>query len=812
MRSLVHRWMRPARLALIAAALTTLALAGGAAGAISGLPTSGQQVNDDPPTIDPGQNAGLSDLTSGSLVAGNPRVPWAAFAQDNASGSRQIFVRAFKGGEWQTEGFPQSLNEDSTQVANAPSIDFTGPNRTVPWVGWTEPNTLLGGVQQIFASRFVAQAGAQNGGQWVHEGQQVPGTAPSLNINTNRDADVPALIGGTTTAGANPAPWLTWQEADNGTTTGPTGDPAKPKDPANSTFQIFVSHAVPASGGACPAGTKPAHGTTSVGKFCFQQVGIDRAPGPKTGQLDPSLNVDPSRDGIQADIAFTGANDTVPWVVWYENSDNGQVTNSLLNADMVFAARGIADPSGDGGFHWQVVGLGTAGRSPSQDILNTSGANRAGDCATGQAIELQCSLDADQTLSDAQALTDGNGAENPQVTAGTMVPGKTTTPWITWDESNTNGGQHAVFVARLDPAGDHFDLLNNGQPISNSGLESTRPDIVFSHNTPYVTWHEQVTATEALTFVGHFEGNPADPVFHLDTPTGISTTPNGPKSDDNLTDIRSPIASTCPDDPFTADGSACQGGSIGTPFFAHNDGTSPRQLLAQGFTPGAVITGAGSSITQSSANVAGTVSTDGAHALVHFDFGTTTAYGSSTPGQLLAPAAGTSTPFTATLTGLPAGTTIHYRAVAQTDFGTVDGQDQTLTTTALPPATAALGAGTAHVKNGIAGIEVVCTGLSGQVCQGRLALTVRVRERVGRKHHRHTIVVTLRLGSAGLQLPAGSTATVPVRLNGTGRTLLANAPGKRLRVKVTITLDGQAPTSGTVVLVQAKHHRHRGHR
>jgi hypothetical protein len=797
---------------VVAAAISALALAlaGGAYGAFLGLPSSGQQVNDDPPSIDPGQNAGLSDLTTGSLVAGNPRVPWAAFAQDDATGSRQIFVRAFKGGQWQTEGFPQSLNEDSTQVANAPSIDFTGPNRTVPWVGWVEPSKVLGGVQQIFASRFAAQPGAQNGGQWVHEGQQVPGTAPSLNINTNRDADAPSLIGGTTTAGANPAPWLTWQEADNGTTAAATGNPAAPKDPANSTFQIFVSHAVPASGGACPAGTKPAHGTTSVGNFCFQQVGIDRVPGP-TGQSDPSLNVDPTRNGIQADIAFTGANDTVPWVVWYENSDNGQVksTDHLLDADMVFAARGIPDPSGDGGLHWQVVGLGTAGRSASQDILNTGGVNHAGDCATTQALELQCSLDADQTLSDAQALTDGNGAENPQVTAGTLVPGKPTTPWITWDESNTNNGQHAVFVARLDPAGDHFDLLNNGQPISNSGLESTRPDIVFSHNTPYVTWHEQVSATQALTFVGHFEGNPADPVFHLDTPQGIPTTPNGPASDDDLTDIRSPIASTCPADPFTADGSACQGGSIGTPFFAYNDGTAPRQLLAQGYTPGTVTTGATSAVTQDAATVAGTVNTDGGHALVHFDYGTSTAYGQSTAGQLLPPAAGAATPFSASLAGLPAGTTIHYRAVAQTDFGTVDGTDQTFTTASSPPpalAVAVLASGEATVKHGVARVKVACHGASGELCHGTLKLTLRVRVTTGHGRHRHHKVVTLTLGRARVRLSTGASGTVGVRLLSPAKRLLGHG---RLRVTATIVLSDHTSTTKRLTLVEAKHNHGR---
>ena len=116
-----------------------------------------------------------------------------------------------------------------------------------------------------------------------------------------------------------------------------------------------------------------------------------------------------------------------------------------------------------------------------------------------------------------------------------MVAGKATTPWIAWDESSANGGLHSVFVARLDAAGDHFDLLNNGQPISHSGLDSTRPDIVFSHNTPYVSWHEtQGGAT--TTFVGHFEGDPANPVFQIDT--GAIPTTTTVTSDDDLTDVR----------------------------------------------------------------------------------------------------------------------------------------------------------------------------------------------------------------------------------------------------------------------------------
>jgi hypothetical protein len=675
-------WKRGRRV-FLAAAIATVAAAGTAYGAFVGLPSNGTLVNNDPPTIDPAQNVNVSDLTGGSL-AGGARVPWAAFAQAQAGSSAvNIVVRAFKGGVWQTEGFPESLNFDSTQDAQSPSIDFTGANRTVPWVTWDEPVAALGSVQNIFASRFASQpAPAQNGGQWVLEGQTRASSVQSLNVNTNREAVDPSLIGGTTTAGGNPAPWVTWQEADNGNQSAPTGNPANPNVAGDSRFQIFVSHAVAASGGACPAGTQPVSGGsgTTPHNFCFQDVGIPRVTGPSA--LDPSLNVDPTRDGIEADIAFTGANDSVPWVVWYENSDNGTTTNGLLNADMVFAARAVADANGNGGFHWQVVGLGTAGKTPTDDVLDAgqSGHGLLGECAQSVSNEQACSLD----TFPAGGLTDGNGAENPEVTAGTLVAGKPTTPWVTWDESSTNGGLHSVFVARLDAAGDHFDLLNNGQPISHSGLDSTRPDIVFAGNTPYVSWHETNAVGQTVTFVGHFEGNPADPVFHIDTPS-IANTPQG-AADDDTTDVRSPIASTCPDDPFTGDGSTCSGGAVGTPFFAYTDNASgPQSLFAQGYTPGATTTGAPSAVTETTASVAGSVSTDGAPTLVHFDFGTSTAYGSTTAPQLLAPASGVSTPVVGALAGLPAGTVIHYRVAAQTDFGTVDGQDATFKTTAPPP-------------------------------------------------------------------------------------------------------------------------------
>ena len=42
------------------------------------------------------------------------------------------------------------------------------------------------------------------------------------------------------------------------------------------------------------------------------------------------------RDGVEPDMAFTGASDTVPWVVWYEQNPS---TVGLNGNELVFAAK-----------------------------------------------------------------------------------------------------------------------------------------------------------------------------------------------------------------------------------------------------------------------------------------------------------------------------------------------------------------------------------------------------------------------------------------------------------------------------------------
>jgi hypothetical protein len=532
--------LRRASLAGLAATLVAAATAG----AVVGLPADGSQVNNDPAAgIDPGQNAGVSDVVGGSLLAGGPRVPWATFEQQAGSAQR-IFVRAFKNGQWVTQG--PSLNIDPNVEAEAPSIDFAGPGRTVPWDAWYEPNAALGGEKQIFASRFVAAANT-----WQPEGQDRGAGAPSLNIHTDKEAENPSVAGGAAVAGADPVPWVAWEEEDGNVAGSGNHD------------QIFVSKGVKqaAPNQPCP-GFKPSD-AASVSNFCWQQVGLDRLAkdGGSSAAGDPTLNVDPSRNGVEPDIAFTGPSDTVAWTVWYEKDASAI---GLRGNEQVFAAKIVKEPTADGGFSWHAVGNGTAGQT---NVLDTTGPNGFGPCAASVAAEDACSLN----------KLAGNDAEDPRVAAGTLTPGAPTVPWVTWSEDV--GGRHAIFVSRL-VGGDHFELFNGGNPVSGPTEDAGTPDITFFGNTPYVSY---VTGSGAakLGHVGHFD---AYGRFVDDTPGGIRLAPNQGAA--SLIDARVALSSNCTADPFTADGTSCAPAPVNAAFDTFTTAGSPQRLFSQALTGG----------------------------------------------------------------------------------------------------------------------------------------------------------------------------------------------------------------------------------
>lgn len=124
-------------------------------------------------------------------------------------------------------------------------------------------------------------------------------------------------------------------------------------------------------------------------------------------------------------------------------------------------------------------------------------------------------------------------------------------------------------------------------------------------------------------------------------------------------------------------------------------------------------------------------------------------------------------------------------------------------------------------------LTLVCTAPTGQTCDGTAVLTTRERRKgtrvlgvSARRQHRarkRTRHVTITVGRTQLKLAAGQTETVLVRLNPTGRRLLARF--HRLPVALVVTLSNGAAGRPTVVVkrklaIRAPKHKHRrrGHR
>jgi len=181
-----------------------------------------------------------------------------------------------------------------------------------------------------------------------------------------------------------------------------------------------------------------------------------------------------------------------------------------------------------------------------------------------------------------------------------------------------------------------------------------------------------------VTFVGHFEGGPGAPVFKLDTPTGIPNSGFGVVE----SPLRAPISSGCMANPFNADGASCQGGAVGTPFFLYTAGDDGgiHQLFGEAFAPTDVSTLGATDISQTDATLNGSANPGGAAILTHFDFGD----GNSTPDARL-DVASVATAFHSTVGALTPSETVHFRAVAKTDFVAVDGLDQSFVVANTPP-------------------------------------------------------------------------------------------------------------------------------
>jgi PKD domain-containing protein len=258
------------------------------------------------------------------------------------------------------------------------------------------------------------------------------------------------------------------------------------------------------------------------------------------------------------------------------------------------------------------------------------------------------------------------------------------------------------------------------------------------------------------------------------------------------------------------------GGTSSTPNPSHtytNTGTFPVTLTVTddgGFTfsterevtvlspaqlPEAISSSA-TGVTDTTATLNGIVNPMGRKTTYRFEYGPTTAYGSST-SPASAGAGSSPVAVSGGVAGLAPSTVYHFRISATNSGGTEKGADQVFTTTASPPSLStsstrslavgtAVARGTAFVKAGSAKLKLTCRG--GGACKGTLELLVRLR--------RHGRAVTRTIGKAPFSIGAGGRATVPVTLTALGKSLL-RAAGKH---GLSVTLRGAGVALRSLVL------------
>jgi hypothetical protein len=224
-------------------------------------------------------------------------------------------------------------------------------------------------------------------------------------------------------------------------------------------------------------------------------------------------------------------------------------------------------------------------------------------------------------------------------------------------------------------------------------------------------------------------------------------------------------------------------------------------------------TGPAGGVTDVAATLAGSVNSKGSPTSYHFEYGTTTAYGATTPATD-AGSGVNAVAASASVGGLSPATTYHYRVVASNTGGVAQGGDQTFTTAPAGTSSATnptdptnSTTSTNSTAGGFAGVKLVstrltlagrfitvklsCPAATAGHCTGRTKLTAR-RRRTGSRS-----AATVTLGRAGFSIAAGKQAKVKVRVSRAGRRLFAKT--SRLRGRAANAAQSGAGESKTTV-------------
>ena len=298
-------------------------------------------------------------------------------------------------------------------------------------------------------------------------------------------------------------------------------------------------------------------------------LAADGDPARSAGTTDPSLNVDPTRNGIEPDIAFTGANDSVPWVVWYE-------TDATIDRRPARTTRWCSRPRASA-TAWAPTAASTGWRSatPLQGTLDTTGTHHFGTCAAirgERAAVLAERRPGRRWRGSARRCGDDDRRATRRCRGS---PGTKTSPASS--RSSSRGSSAPAPAAQ-------FQIVNGGKPISTGTGDATRPDITFSGNTPYVTWRQNVGGVDT-GFVGHLS-NATNPVFVLDA-SNVALTPTA------QADVREPISSAARRTRSTPTGRRARAGRSERRSSCTRTGPAPRRLFAKSYQPGDAYDGRG---------------------------------------------------------------------------------------------------------------------------------------------------------------------------------------------------------------------------
>ena len=234
-----------------------------------------------------------------------------------------------------------------------------------------------------------------------------------------------------------------------------------------------------------------------------------------------------------------------------------------------------------------------------------------------------------------------------------------------------------------------------------------------------------------------------------------------------------------------------------------------------------VLTGAVSSVTQTSVTLGATVNPLGGQvSACQFEYGTSMSYGSSVPCSALPGASDSPVGVSAPVGSLHAGTIYHFRIVAINPGGASVGTDQVFTTaTAAPVITTAPSTTTptttpvtpldtpaascrtalasltvAVWSEGTAAVKLGWIEMGTDTCSGKLMLRAKVKDRNQRPK-------TMLIGTGSFSLPVEGRKIVRLELDSVGRALLSAAHG-RLSASLSIVRLFPGPSAAQTEAVQ----------